>query len=211
VLMEGTALVLIVLLSAFWLTLGIDWAYFRASGLELPVWFREGVAIFALVLAAAGALFWIGLRLFRRFRARALALVLERRFPEMGSRLITAVEAAEARGRQESQPTESHLTAAMLERTIDEAVRLSASLPIESVFDRTPLRRALTAASVLLLSIGALAVVEPQALARWGRAFVARDATYWARDTRLVVKAIASTSPCSWKRRTARRLPPMSN
>jgi hypothetical protein len=190
VLMEGTALVLIVLLSAFWLTLGIDWAYFRASGLELPVWFREGVAISALVLAAAGALFWIGLRLFRRFRARALALVLERRFPEMGSRLITAVEAAEARGRHESQPGESHLTAAMLERTIDEAVRLSASLPIESVFDRTPLRRALTAASVLLLSIGALAVVEPRALARWGRAFVARDATYWARETRLVVKAI---------------------
>src|SRR5580700_865722 len=190
VLMEGTALVLIVLLSAFWLTLGIDWAYFRASGLELPVWFRESVAISALVLAAAGALFWIGLRLFRRFRARALALVLERRFPEMGSRLITAVEAAEARGRDESQPGESHLTAAMLERTIDEAVRLSASLPIESVFDRTPLRRALTAASVLLLSVGALAVVEPRALARWGRAFVAHDATYWARETRLVVKAI---------------------
>ncbi|HEV3302837.1 MAG TPA: hypothetical protein VG055_24505 [Planctomycetaceae bacterium] len=190
VLMEGTALVLIVLLSAFWLTLGIDWAYFRASGLELPVWFRESVAISALVLAAAGALFWIGLRLFRRFRARALALVLERRFPEMGSRLITAVEAAEARGGQESQQGESRLTAAMLERTIDEAVRLSASLPIESVFDRTPLRRALTAASVLLLSIGALAVVEPRALARWGRAFVARDATYWARETRLVVKAI---------------------
>jgi hypothetical protein len=190
VLLEGTALVLIVLLSAFWLTLGIDWAYFRLTGLELPVWFREGVGITALVLAAAAALFWIGLRLVRRFRARALALVLERRFPEMGSRLITAVEAAEAGGRYEAQPGESRLTAAMLERTIDEAVRMSASLPIESVFDRTPLRRALTAASVLLLSIGALAVIEPQALARWGRAFVARDPTYWARETRLVVKAI---------------------
>ncbi len=78
----------------------------------------------------------------------------------------------------------------MLERTIDEAVRLSASLPIESVFDRTPLRRALSVAGVLLLSVGALALVEPQALARWGRAFVARDATYWTRETRLVVKAV---------------------
>jgi hypothetical protein len=190
VLMEGTALVLIVLLSAFWLTLGIDWGYFRATGLELPVWFREGVGISIIVLAVAGAMFWIGLRLFRRFRARALALVLERRFPEMGSRLITAVEAAEARGQPDPEQCESFLTAAMLERTIDEAVRLTASLPIESVFDRTPLRRALSAASVLLVSIGALAVVEPQALGRWGRAFVARDATYWTRDTRLVVKAI---------------------
>ncbi len=41
----------------------------------------------------------------------------------------------------------------MLERTIAEAVRVSASLPVESVFDRTPLRRAVTAASVLLLSV----------------------------------------------------------
>src|ERR1700719_3974320 len=117
VLLEGTALVLIVLLSAFWLTLGIDWAYFRLTGLELPIWFREGVGITALVLAAAAALFWIGLRLIRRFRARALALVLERRFPEMGSRLIRDVEAVRARGGHESQQGESRLTAAMLERT----------------------------------------------------------------------------------------------
>jgi hypothetical protein len=195
VLLEGTALVLVLLLSAFWLTLSIDWAYFRLTGLELPVWFREGVGIASLVVAAAGALFWIGLRLFRRFRARALALVLERRFPEMGSRLITAVETAESQPRfaaraGEPQSYESALTAAMLERTIDEAVRLSASLPIESVFDRTPLRRALSVASVLVVSVCALALVEPQALARWGRAFVTRDATYWTRETKLVVKAV---------------------
>jgi hypothetical protein len=189
VLLEGTALVVVVLLSAFWVTLGIDWAYFQLTGLELPVWFRETVAVCGVAVAAASALFWIGLRLVRRFRARALALVLERRFPEMGSRLITAVETAEARDSQASQPA-SQLTAAMLQRTIDEAVRMSASLPIESVFDRAPLRRALSAATVLLVSVGALALVQPQALARWGRAFVSRDATYWSRATRLVVKAV---------------------
>jgi hypothetical protein len=190
VLIEGTALVVVVLLASFWLTLAADWAYFRATGLELPVWFREGVAIAALVAAAAGALSWIALRLFRRFRARALALVLERRFPEMGSRLITAVETAEREGRGEPAAPHSALTAAMLERTIDEAVKLSASLPIESVFDRLPLRRALSAASVLAVSVIALAIIEPQALARWSRAFVARDSTYWTRHNRLVVKAI---------------------
>jgi hypothetical protein len=195
VLLEGTALVLVLLLSTFWLTLGIDWAYFRLTGLELPIWFREGVGIAGLALVAAGALFWIGLRLFRRFRARALALVLERHFPEMGSRLITAVETAESQQRSDARSKgqdthESALTAAMLERTIDEAVRLASSLPIEAVFDRTPLRRALSVAGVLLLSVSALALVEPYALARWGRAFVTRDATYWPRETRLVVKAV---------------------
>ena len=185
VLLEGAALVIVVLASAFWLTLVLDWMYFRLTGLELPVWFRGTVAITTLVLAAAGAMFWIVLRLFRRFRARALALVLERRFPEMGSRLITAVEMGEARS-----PRDSQLTAAMLERTIDEAARLAASLPISSVFDRTPLRRAVGAAGVLIVSVGVLAVAEPQAIARWGRAFVARDATYWPRETRLIVRAI---------------------
>jgi hypothetical protein len=194
-LLEGTALVVVVLLAMFWLTLGIDWAYFRLTGLELPIWFRDGVAVCSLLLAGTVALFWIGLRLVRRFRARALALVLERRFPEMGSRLITAVEAAEALGTSrahagEARGRESQLTAAMLERTIAEAVRLSASLPVESVFDRTPLRRAVTAASVLLLSVAALGLIAPRALARWSHAFVTREATYWPRETRLVVKAI---------------------
>lgn len=195
VLLEGTALVIVVLLATFWLTLGIDWAYFRLTGLELPLWFRDAVAVCSLVLAGVVALFWIGLRLLRRFRARALALVLERRFPEMGSRLITAVEAAEALETSRSkagkgQGRESQLTAAMLERTIDEAVRVSASLPLESVFDRTPLRRAVTAATVLLISVGALGLIAPRALARWSHAFVSRDVTYWPRETRLVVKAI---------------------
>src|ERR1700722_155532 len=85
-LLEGTALVVVVLLATFWLTLGIDWAYFRLTGLELPIWFRDAVAVCSLFLAGMVALVWIGLRLVRRFRARALALVLERRFPEMGSR-----------------------------------------------------------------------------------------------------------------------------
>ncbi len=69
-------------------------------------------------------------------------------------------------------------------------MRLSASLPLESVFDRTPLRRALAAASVLLISVAALGLIAPRALARWSHAFVTREATYWPRETRLIVKAI---------------------
>src|ERR1700693_1172953 len=76
VLFVWTALVVVVFPSAFCLSLGLDWIYFGLTGLELPVWFRGTVAIGTIVLAAAGALFWIVLRLFRRVRARSLALVL---------------------------------------------------------------------------------------------------------------------------------------
>src|ERR1700685_3197621 len=83
VLLEGIALLCVVCGALFWLTLAIDWAYFRASALELPLWLREAASISSIVVVAAGVIFWIVLRYFARFRARALALVLERRFPQL--------------------------------------------------------------------------------------------------------------------------------
>jgi len=185
VLIEGIALLAVLVGGMFWLTLTLDWAYFRLTALELPLWFREAIAVLSVALLAAGAIFWIVLRFFARLRARALALVLERRFPQLGSRMITAVEMAESRSGQDSS-----LTAAMIERTIDDAVRLSAALPLESVFDRAPLRRSLAAAVLLFGAIGTFALIEPTSISRWGRAFIQRDAVYWPRETELVVKAV---------------------
>lgn len=185
VLLEGAALLCVVCGALFWLTLAVDWAYFRLTALELPRWFREAIAVSAVVLVVAGVMFWIVLRYFARFRARALALVLEKRFPELDMRLITAVEMAEARSNRESP-----LTSAMIERTIDEAARISSALPLESAFDRTPLRRALVAAVLLVASVAAFGVVDKAGLSRWVHAFVNRDALYWSRETQLVVKAI---------------------
>jgi hypothetical protein len=185
VLLEGAALLAVVCGALFWLTFALDWACFRFTALELPLWFRQAAAIAAVAILAAGAMFWVVLRYFARFRARALALVLERRFPELGTRLITAVELATARSAHESP-----LTSAMIERTIDEAARMSSTLPLESVFDRAPLRRALIGAALFVGSVGGLFLVNPAAMSRWARAFVARDAVYWPRETELVVKAI---------------------
>lgn len=185
VLLEGAALLCAVCGAFFWLTFAVDWAYFHATALELPLWFRETTAVSAVALLAAGVMFWIVLRYFARFRARALALVLERRFPELGTRLITAVELASARTGRESP-----LTSAMIERTIDEAARMSSALPLESVFDRAPLRRALVAAVVLVASVGAFGLVDAAGMSRWVHAFVNRDAVYWPRETELVVKAV---------------------
>jgi hypothetical protein len=185
VLLEGAALLCVVCGALFWLTLLVDWSYFRMTALELPRWFREAIAVSTVVLIVAGLMFWIVLRYFARFRARALALVLEKRFPELGMRLITAVEMAEARTNRESP-----LTSAMLERTIDEAARISSALPLESVFDRAPLRRALVTAVLLVVSVAAFGVVDASAMTRWVHAFVNRDPVYWTRETQLTVKAI---------------------
>lgn len=185
VLFEGIALVVVVLGALFWGSFLVDWGYFQVSRLELPRWFRATVLIAGIGLIAAGATSWIVLRLVRAFRSKALALVLERRFPELDDRLITAVEAAES-----SEADASPVTSAMLRHTIIEAARTASSLDLGSVFDRKPLRRAIMTASVLVASILGLAVTNGAAMERWIAGYLGLKDGYWPRETELVVKVL---------------------
>ena len=185
VLWEGIALVVVLLGALFWGSFLVDWGYFQLSRLELPRWFRATVLVTGIGLLAAGAVSWIALRLFRAFRTKALALVLERRFPELDDRLITAVEAAEGTG-----TSDSPVTSAMLRHTIVEAARTASGLDLGSVFDRKPLRRAVITASVLVASILGLAVANSAAMERWVAGYLGLRDGYWPRETELIVKVI---------------------
>ena len=185
VLREGIALVVVLLGALFWGSFIVDWCYFQLSRLELPRWFRATVLVVGIGLLAAGAASWIVLRLFRAFRTKALALVLERRFPELDDRLITAVEAAEG-----TEAGASSVTSAMLRHTIVEAARTASGLDLGSVFDRKPLRRAIVMASVLLASILGLAVTNSAAMERWVAGYLGLRDGYWPRETELIVKII---------------------
>lgn len=186
VFLEGTALVLVLLAGLFWFSLGLDWAYFQLRSLELPVWFRKAFAVSTVCLFALSFTTWVALRLLRSFRVKALALVLERRFPELDDRLITAVEFAE--NCTEQPPA---LTAAMLNRTLDEAARTVRNIELGAVFDKTPLGRAAVAAVTLVASVVAFGWANKPAMARWTRAFVNWEDEYWDRRTLLTVKVIA--------------------
>ena len=185
VLWEGIALVVVLLGALFWGSFIVDWCYFQLSRLELPRWFRATVLVAGIGLLAAGAVSWIVLRLFRAFRTKALALVLERRFPELDDRLITAVEAAEG-----AESSDSPVTSAMLRHTIVEAARTVSGLDLGSVFDRKPLRRAIITASVLVASILGLAVTNSAAMERWIAGYLGLRDGYWPRETELIVKVI---------------------
>src|SRR6266576_35822 len=73
----------------------------EGSALVLDYWFepsagvRQALLLLAVAAVAAATVWFVVLRLVRDFRTRALALVLERRFPELNDRLITAVELSE--------------------------------------------------------------------------------------------------------------------
>ena len=182
VILEGTAMVLVLLAALFWISLGVDWAWFQASRLELPVWFRAGFGVVVVGLAAAGLTSWVLLRLLRRFRARALALVLERRFPELDDRLITAVERADS-----TAPDETPLTGAMFDRTVRDVLEAARRIELGEVFQKAPLLRAVLVATVLVSSIGGFARLQPAAMARWNDAYIRLLDSYWDRECALEV------------------------
>jgi hypothetical protein len=132
---EGLAWLIIYLALWFWIGLLLDYGFFKAFTIdwvqELPRSLR--VAVLSVLAAGLAALIVLKLarRLFREFRASALALVLERRFPQLlGDRLITAVELADPRKSEEYGYSQ-----AMVDQTINDAAERVDQLEIKEVFD----------------------------------------------------------------------------
>lgn len=183
---EGLALVAVLAGVLFWGSFLFDAIYFTASRLELPRWFRALFLVGTLTGLILGLCIWIGFRAFGKVRRRALALLLERRFPELGDRLITAVEASE-----QAWTPKSPLEEAMLARTVTQAASTVERLDLSSVFDARPIRRAIISAVVLVASVLGLAVVNTAAMERWIDGYWRLSPHYWPRNTELVVRVLS--------------------
>ncbi|MBA3314743.1 MAG: hypothetical protein M3552_00730 [Planctomycetota bacterium] len=187
VVLEGMAIFIALLAGLFWLTFLLDLAYFRLTNLELPVAVRATAVTLAVAVSVFAGLAYIALRLMRRLRARALALVLERRFPELNDRLILAVERAERAAGDPAGPLEE----VMLSRTIDDVAAAADRIDVADVFDRKPLRRATLIAAALLAPILVLIVAQPRALATWWNAYGRLEESYHTRLTSLHMTVLA--------------------
>jgi len=150
VLLEGAAYAVLFLALWFWAGMLLDWGSFAAFSFD---WIQElqildesqsashyvrVVLLLVLLACLIGlAVTKMALRLGREFSDAAVALVLERRFPrELGDRLITAVELADAK-----QAAQLGYSAPMVERTIQEAGERVERLPVADVFDWGRLRQ----------------------------------------------------------------------
>jgi hypothetical protein len=144
---ECVALVLLFLAAWFWIGLLFDYGLFALTRAVLTRGFAPSTApldwkeilpraypvlLFLLVGTLLGILaYHIFRRLIREFRDKALALLMERRFPKLlGDRLITAVELADVRAAARygySRP--------MIEQTIRDAAERVDQVPIRQVFN----------------------------------------------------------------------------
>jgi len=185
VLLEGLAATIALACLLFWMTFGIDLAYFQLSRLELPGWFRIACTIGMAAILGGSIVTWVGLKLLRRMPQADLALALERKFPELNDRLITAVELADR------SPDGPH--AAMLDRTINEAVSRLGEIRVQETINPLPLRRMFIAAGVLAASVLALGIAHAQGMERWYNAYILGKDNYWEpfRRNELEIQIIA--------------------
>lgn len=142
--LEGALTALLYLSIWFWVGLLLDYGSFLAFSFDWVQELQEAapgarpdfwVRLLLLVLLVLGLIalvtFKIVLRLGREFNDRALALVLERRFPrQLGDRLITAVELAEPRRLEKYG-----YSVPLIEKTIAEAAERVESCPVREVFN----------------------------------------------------------------------------
>lgn len=185
-LFHGLALVLVTLCVGFFATLTFDWLYFLVNRLELPIVVR-GLLLFGIIGAIAWVFaFQVMNRLIKDKGDRSLALILERRFPALDDRLITAVEMSGA-----SSAHSTALTEAMLDETIAGVAGSTDQLKLSDVFDWKPLIISAMAAFVLLSGVGIVAAASPQTFDRWTRAFIDFDEVYWLRETTLEIVVLA--------------------
>ncbi|MFG0335168.1 MAG: hypothetical protein ACF8TS_17565, partial [Maioricimonas sp. JB049] len=187
VLIEGLSVLIVLAAVLFWLGLVADVIHFDVRKLELPAWFRLGYLILAVGVLLAVLVMWVLPPIVRRLRRRSLALLLEKRFPTLSDRLITAVEFGE------TAESSSGLGGAMLEKTIDSASRDVEQLNLNTVFDPRPLRRWMTAATILLASVVVFGVTNASAMTRWANAYLLQQDDYWEpyRRSAMSVKVVA--------------------
>ncbi|MEM9586921.1 MAG: polyketide synthase, partial [Planctomycetota bacterium] len=171
--------VLAVLLLAFWLGMLLDYVPVRFGGTEMP---RSARTV--LLVAVAGFTFVLLVqllirRLIRPLPGDSLALLIERSHPDLGGRLVTAVQLA--RPRQEG---DQH-SEALLQRVHQEARDAVDQVDQQRVFRSLPLVQKSLIVTPLLLAVVVLAVVSPQTVAQGAARLTLFSDAPWPRRAKL--------------------------
>jgi hypothetical protein len=180
-----------------WIVLALDWGAFALFGVDYlrdaPAWLHGTVRGIFLAVLLAGLLVIVGYqvvyRVLRPFPAAALALVLERRFPQvLEDRLVTAVELADL-----SAVASMGYSPQMVELTARSAASQVERLALAQVFNWSRLRRVLGAAAGLVVSVLVVALFATDVFARFLERNLLLRPVYWPQPILLELPGFAET------------------
>lgn len=166
-------------LATFWLAFAVDYLPVRIGGEEMPRSARAVVLLIWLVGMLVIGWRWLVGRLRKPLPDDSLALLIERHHPELGGRLVTAVQLSES-----ARASDSH-SQVMLGRVRREAAELVDRVDFRRVFRWEPIRHKTFMVVPLLVAVVALAIAAPGVLRlAVGRLTLASDAS-WPRRAHL--------------------------
>jgi hypothetical protein len=168
---ESLAVLALAAAAIFWTTLSLDWL------IEPPAWARGMV----VAVAAAAILWLVATRLVGRLATplpdRALALAVERRNPQCGDTLSTAISLTAAAG----DPVDAELAG----RTTAAAAALARDVSTRSVFRRGWLAALAVAGAAAAASVAGFALARPDLAGIWARRMTRFEDVPWPRRVQL--------------------------
>jgi hypothetical protein len=170
--------VFVVLIAALAAQFLLDWS------LRLRLDMRAALA--GMILAGA---LWVTWRqvirpLRLRFGPAEMAAAVEKRFPELNSLLVSAVDFAGGRvGAAESN------SPALVQAVIANASRAAQRVEFDAVVNRQPIRRAVRGMSLLLLVVAMPFAFAPRTMAVWLERNILLRSVEWPKRTHIVVEA----------------------
>lgn len=192
VLRQSAAMVAIWCLVVFWVGGLVDYLPVQIGASETPRWMRAGMLAIIVLGICWILVFYLLPRLLRRLPSQSVALLFERRFPQLNSSLVTAVELVGA------VPGDVSNVAAydeMLASAHEEAETQLKEVDPAELLSWTPLRAMVVfAACLTILTIG-IAVANPSWVGHWSsRLFSLSDAP-WPRSARLRADGVVLAVP----------------
>ena len=176
VLLEGLLVSLIVLLSCFWISFGLDYLPVKFGFSELSSTSRIILLSVVVLLVGLQIFRLIGRRLFVSMQDRSMALLVEKKYPQFEESLITTVDAA-----TRIADAEAGVDPAMVELTRKKAESTLQEVRLASIVSFSFLKKSAIVAGILLLSIGGFAVSRMENLHLAAKRIYLIDAQRWPR------------------------------
>lgn len=184
VMWDGVLAILLLILSAFWIGLALDWLPVKLGGVEMP---RSARAILLIVVAVVMLVLVYRLLLVRLWRPLpddSLALLVERHHPRLGGRLVTAIQLT-----SDDRDGDSH-DPQLLKHVHDEIAGDLSDVDANRIFQWRPIVRKAAIVGPMILAALGLLIASPQTFARAASRLTLLSDTPWPRKAQLEMVGI---------------------
>ena len=191
VFLEGLAIAVAWLLITFWASLAVDYLPVMFGFPELSQISRCVILVCVSLLIAWLLYRFVLRRVFVRLKNESLAILIERRYPQFNDSLLTTVNRTlKRRSKNKIAEFDVPVDDAMLEQTKVKAESHLNEVDLSKVINGNPLTRSLIFASLLLLSVGGMAIARPASLKiATQRLYLLKDVA-WPRQCRVEMVGI---------------------